>query len=296
MCKNCQSTQTRKRPDLTKINREKLFVDWLLGKNSLTEIGRNYNVTRQSLHTWFRAFWDKEPRPKSIKIRGQVLIVDGKYVARNASVLIAACGDKIASWYFVQRENYGSWKVFLDLLWQIPFAVVCDGKRGMIKAIKERFPGLIIQRCQFHVVQYCTSKLTRNPESRAAKELRALVLRISKIKTRDHLKVWLIDYKCWYQTHREFIKEKTYSPTERTPTGRRKWHYTHGRLHAAYSHLKNALPNLFQYLRYPQIPNTTNFVEGAINSPMQEKIRFHRGLDLFKKRILIAHFLASKQH
>ncbi len=107
--------------------------------------------------------------------------------------------------------------------------------------------------------------------------------------------MWISDYKIWWLTYNNFIKEKTYSNTELTPTGRRKWHYTHGRLHAAYSHLKNAIPNLFCYLLDPKIPNTTNFVEGAINSTLQEKLRLHRGLKLLKRRILIAHYLHSLQ-
>ena len=174
-------------------------------------------------------------------------------------------------------------------------AIVCDGQRGMLKAIKERFPQVIIQRCQFHVIQYCLGRLTKNPESLAAWELRQLVLDISKVKTKSDLNRWLFRYKDWYQTHHRFLKEKTYQSNELTPTGRRRWHYTHGRLHAAHSHLKNSMPNIFMYIKYPRIPNTTNFVEGAINSPMQEKLRLHRGLTLSQRRVLIAHYLNSKQ-
>lgn len=244
---------------------------------------------------WFAPFWSKEPTPKQINIADKILIIDGKYVEKNGCVLVACCDKKVISWYFSQRENHASWKTFFDSFKQIPFAIVCDGQRGMLKAIKERFTGLIIQRCQFHVVQYCTTKLTKNPESKASQDFRELVLQISKIKTKQHLKIWLTDYKYWYQSYKDFLKEKTFRTDILTPTGRPKWHYTHSRLHAAHSHLKNSIPYIFRYLQYPKIPNTTNFVEGAINSQMQEKLRFHRGLNLEKRRILIAHFLHSKQ-
>jgi len=144
-------------------------------------------------------------------------------------------------------------------------------------------------------MKYCLSKLTQNPEYPAAQELRKLVLRISKVKTQNFLKAWLSDYKNWWLCYKNFIKEKTYSHTKLTPTGRKKWHYTHGRLHAAHSHLKNAIPHLFTYFKNPQIPNTTNFVEGAINATLQEKLRLHRGLKVSKRRILIAHYLRSLQ-
>jgi transposase-like protein len=165
----------------------------------------------------------------------------------------------------------------------------------MLKAITQRFQGTVIQRCQFHVMKYCLSKLTQNPENIATQEFRCLVLQIARIRTKEQFKYWFEEYLNWKKMYHDFLKEKTYQLHNLTPTGRRKWHYTHGRLHAAHSHLKNSLPNLFRYLLYPEIPNTTNFVEGAINAPMQEKLRFHRGLPLSKRRILIAHFLASQQ-
>ena len=112
---------------------------------------------------------------------------------------------------------------------------------------------------------------------------------------RENFNTWLTNYKTWWQSHKDSIKEKTYPINSFTPTGRRKWHYTHQKLHASNSHLKNSLPYLFRYLQHPEIPNTSNFVEGTVNAPMQEKIRFHRGLNLSKRRILIAHFLSSKQ-
>lgn len=294
-CENCESSETRKRPEIAAINHGKLFVTWLLGKLSLAEIAAIYSVTTRTLHNWFAPFWSTEPTPKQSNIAGIVVTIDAKYIDRNGCVLIAAANKKVASWHFSQRESYSSWITFLGFFVQIPFAIVCDGQRGMLKAIKERFPGVIIQRCQFHVMQYCTTKLTKNPESEAAQAFRKLVLRISGIKTKNQLRAWLTDYKYWYLTHKEFLKEKTYQPHNQTPTGRPTWHYTHGRLHAAHSHLKNALPNLFTYIQHPEIPNTTNFVEGAINAPMQERLRFHRGLSLEKRRILIAYFLASKQ-
>ena len=267
----------------------------MLGKLSLSEIAVKYKVTIRTLHNWFIPFWNKEPKPEQVNIADKILIIDGKYVEQKACVLIAVCNKKIAFWYFTQRENYNTWFAFFSSFTHIPFAIVCDGQKGMLKAIRQRFPQVIIQRCQFHVIQYITTKLTKNPESNASQKLRELVLQISKIKTKQNLKIWLTNYKYWYQAHKEFIKEKTYQPHNLTLTGRPKWHYTHSRLHASHSHLKNSLPNLFRYLQHPKIPNTTNFVEGAINASMQEKLRFHRGLSLKKRRVLIAHFLSTKQ-
>lgn len=294
-CKNCEISTLRKRPDLSQKYKQHLFRKWLLSKTSLSEFAKEYRVTRQTLHAWFTPFWREEPIPETVNIANQVLIIDGKYLERNATVLIASTTKEVVSWQFTQRENASSWMTFLLTLKYIPFAIVCDGQRGMLKAIRQRFPGLVIQRCQFHVMQYCLTKLTKHPESKPALEFRELVLKISSIKTKEKFAHWITNYKQWHQTNISFLKEKTYQDRNLTPTGRKKWHYTHSRLHAANSHLQNALPNLFKYLLYKQIPNTSNFIEGAINSGLQEKLRFHRGLNLAKRRVLIAHFLSSKQ-
>lgn len=172
------------------------------------------------------------------------------------------------------------------------FVMVKEACSGPLESVSQGYQSKDVS---FHVVSYILSKLTQHPESVAAQELRSLVLQISGLKTKDQLKLWLSHYKHWYQIHYSFLKEKTFQYDNLTLTGRPKWHYTHGRLHAAHSHLKNAIPNLFKYFLHPQIPNTSNFVEGAINSPLQEKLRSHRGLKLPKRRILIAYFLSSKQ-
>ncbi|NCQ65940.1 MAG: hypothetical protein GW754_03835, partial [Candidatus Pacebacteria bacterium] len=162
-CKNCSTSIIRKRLDLTQKYKEILFVNWLLGKYSKDEIASEYGVSRRTLVNWFSSFWNDEPIPKQTNISSKVVIIDGKYIAKNGCVLVSVCDKKVSSWYFSQRENFSSWLAFFSSFKQIPFSIVCDGQKGMIKAIKQRFPGVIIQRCQFHVIKYIRSKLTKNP-------------------------------------------------------------------------------------------------------------------------------------
>jgi len=294
-CKFCSASGTRKRLDLTQKYKKELFVKWLLGKDSLSEIAVKYNISIRTLNAWFKLSWYEEPLAKIGNIANKNLVIDGKVIDKNATVLVGTVNKKVVFWLFVQRESYATWKTFLSSFKHIPFAIVGDGQKGMSKAIREVFPRAIFQRCQFHVIKYCRLKLTQNPEALAAQELRSLAHQISKIKTKEQLRLWLSNYTIWLQDHLEFVKEKTYPENSFSPTGRQKWHYTHKNLHASYSHIKNAFPYLFRYLQHQRIPNTTNFVEGAINAPMQEKLRSHRGLKLPKRKILIAHFLSSKQ-
>jgi len=207
-CKFCSISGTRKRLDLSQKYKKKLFVKWLLGKESLSEIGVKYSVDRKTLTKWFAPLWNEEPLPQITNIANKVLVIDGKYVDKNATVLVGTIDKKVVFWLFVQRETYATWRTFLIQFRHIPFAVVGDGQKGMFKAIKEVFPRVIFQRCQFHIVKYCRTKLTQNPEAVAAQELRALALEVAKIKDREKLKIWLGDYKMWLKNHLEFVKEK----------------------------------------------------------------------------------------
>jgi len=266
----------------------------LTSKETVTQYAEKYDVTRRTVINWFRVFRDDEIVPKTVVTRDAVLIVDGYYVERFASVLIAQTTAQIVTWHFTQTETSFTWSELLGKVPSIPFAVVCDGQKGILKALKTHWPSVIVHRCQFHVMHYCLLLLTKHPETQAAKDFRRIVLEISSIKTKEHCAVWLTIYRRWYNTYCEFLKSKTHQETM-TPTGRKKWHYTHSRLHAAHSHLKNALPNLFKYLLYPEIPNTTNHIEGGTNARLQEYLHLHRGLGLFQRRQLIALLLKKKQ-
>ncbi len=294
-CPSCGSNGTRLRADLTQKYHRQLYQKWLLSKLTLSDFGVAYGVTRRTLDRWFAPFRDEEITPSSHLAQSDVFIIDGYYVEYGATVLIAQNTlNKVVGWHFTYTENSSTWLTFLNSISAFPRAVVCDGQKGMLKAIKLRYPGVIIQRCQFHVIHQINLLLTKHPETEAARNLKYLVNQIVLVKTKDDLKAWLLSYKSWYRCYESFLKERTYQE-KLTPTGRRKWHYTHGHLHASHSHLKNALPNLFQYLRYPQIPNTSNRIEGGINAQIQRLIDYHRGTKILQRRQIIALLLKRKQ-
>jgi hypothetical protein len=293
-CVVCEHNSTRKRVDLEVLHHQKIYEDWLTSKQTLTECAVTHGVTRQTLNNWFLPFREVEIVPTPVMVREAVLILDGYYVERFATVLIAQTTKQIVTWLFTQSETSATWGTLLLHMPFVPFAVVCDGQKGILRSLKTYWPSVIIQRCQFHVIHYCLLKLTKHPETQAGRDFRLLVIQVSHIKTKEHLSSWLLTYRAWYQTYKPFLKEKTYQE-EHTFTGRQKWHYTHGRLHSAHSHLKNALPNLFKYLLYPQIPNTSNHIEGGTNAHLQEYIHLHRGLTIYQRRQLIALLLKKKQ-
>jgi len=294
-CQSCGVNTIHKREDLTFKYRHLLYQKWLLSKLTLSDFSYRYNITRRTLNNWFNQFRKIDVIPEPTFCADKILIVDGYYLEFGATVLIAQLPtNQTVSWLFTYAENYSTWLELFNTIRDTPFAVVCDGQKGMLKAIRTRWPRAIIQRCQFHVIHQVNILLTKHPELVPSQHFKQLVNQISLVKTNDDLKHWLVHYKQWHTQFGSFLKQKTYQQTL-TPTGRQKWHYTHGRLHQAHSHLKNALPNLFHYLKIPAIPNTSNRIEGGINAQIQRHIDFHRGTNLFQRRQIIAALLKQKQ-
>lgn len=271
------------------------------GKNELEYFANKYSVTTRTLHNWFKDFWAEEIQPKNLSISNQIIIIDGFILEERTVLLLAKTKTKVVGWKFVKRETYLNWKAFFSQLKGHPDAIVCDGQKGMLKAIKEVFPRVIIQRCQFHILQRSRILLTRNPETIAAIELKKIVEVIPKIQTRKQLKIFLENYLNWRSQYDEYLKEKTYYEFDTEyiyknfTKGKRKWFYTHKRLRGAVYQIKTALPNLFCYLNNKNIPNTTNHVEGGINSHLKLLLRLHRGLAIEKRKYLVANFLSRKQ-
>ncbi len=162
-CRPCQKSATRSRPDIARRARHALFVRWVTGTRSLEDLAAVYRVSRWTLTCWFRPFWRCCPWP-IVPQSVAVLIVDGLYLAaRSHCVLIGKTPEAVVFWLFVERETYGSWRLFCQHL-PAPRVVVCDGQRGMRAAIRDCWPRTRVQRCVVHVFQLTVARLTRRPK------------------------------------------------------------------------------------------------------------------------------------
>lgn len=292
-CPDCETSSVRSRKDNRHRKRLSLFVRWLTSKKSLAELSFEVGVSVTSLREWFASFWNTPPQP-DIQAGVRVLVLDGTSVMKRVCMLlIAGDGDNArpVSWMDVQRECYNSWMVFLtDLSWRgvTPEVVVCDAQRGLLKAIREVWPTVKIQRCLIHVVRQACIWLTQNPQTRAGRELLELVKALPHIQTKRQKRLWVRKFWGWYRRHDEFLKDRSYSPSGH-------WWYTHRRLRGTCSLLKNALPDLFRFVTDPSVPKTSNHVEGGLNARLKELFRCHRGFSLQRKLILAAWYLTLRQ-
>jgi hypothetical protein len=123
----------------------------------------------------------------------------------------------------------------------------------------------------------CLIWLTRYPKHQSGQELRRLVLQILKIKTENDRIYWIREFNAWALRHKEYLNEKTLNQDTS-----RYW-YTHKLLRRSYLTIRKALPNMFHYLKNPNIPNTNNGIEGFF-SHLKNHLDLHRGLTV-KNRI-----------
>ncbi len=292
-CAGCLESGTRKRADGAARSRLSLFVSWLTTKSSASEVAARAGVSRQALWEWFRPFWESPPVPRpALPVR--TLVLDGTSVSWGECVLLVA-GDedrrRPVSWLPAVRECHESWLAFLAALREggvMPPFVVCDGQKGLLKAIRETWPDARIQRCLVHVMRQASRWLTRNPKSDAGKDLLALVGKLGGIRTRRQKRRWVRAFGRWLRKRDAFLRE-------RTVAGNGKWRYTHRKLRAVRTLLRNAIPDLFRFVSDPSLPRTSNHVEGGCNGRIQELFRCHRGMSASRKVAVAGWYLALRQ-
>lgn len=141
-----------------------------------------------------------------------------------------------------------------------------------------------------HIIRQANLWLTKRPKTQAGVELRALVKQLPAIRTRRQKRGWIRSFRYWRRRHNAFLKERTYSPANP-----KQWWYAHRKLRAVRSLLHNSQQHLFTYVRYRQVPRTSNHVEGGVNSRLKDLLRIHRGLSPKKKQVLTAWYLAVRQ-
>lgn len=292
-CPSCRKSSVRKSPSTLERHRKKLFVRWLCGNATLAELARGHRTSLKTLRRYFEPFWKQQPIPHLPQsLEGQSLIVDAVSLEpRCLMALIGRTRRRVVQWTFAERESFESWSYFYSRL-PAPSAMVCDGRKGLLLASRARWTNVKIQRCLIHIVRQANLWITQRPKTLAGQDLRILVRGILSIRTRRQKRRWIRQWRHWHRKYRKFLNERSYGDSIH---GKRSWWYTHRKLRAVRSLIRNSLPDLFTFVGHPEIPRTSNHVEGGINSRLKELLHRHRGLSLERKQVLTAHFLHQKQ-
>lgn len=290
-CINCNASTSFKRPDTTERNILIGFINWILSKHSQTEHATTSARPFRRTTQWC---WNVYP---FLNQTGEVfdeIQIDGIYLRPGWCLLIAIAGGKVIGWQWCNHEKSEAW---LELLKHFPEpkVVVTDGGSGLLKALKALWPKVKIQRCLVHIQRNVRTYLTNNPRTEAAKSLRRLSLKLTKIRTQEAAAAWTAAFASWQAENQYLLDEKTYAkdwggPLPSGIKATRKWWYTHERLRSAYNSMAKPLKrgHLFTYLEDELtglgISATTNMIEGAINSGIRDMIRHHRGMPIEHRR------------
>lgn len=281
-CPSCDRTLTaRKHTETRERNLRRELDMWLGGKDSLSEIAEQYHVSRQTLWRHFRPMFkipfESPPPNESIDL----LILDGTYIHRNKLCVLVAIDEKDRIyWHFAPYESYQAWYEFLSKFPK-PEVVVMDGQKGLFLAAQRLWPLTSIQRCQFHVVSFVAQYTGRRPKDQGAKDMLDLMYRLKDAKTPLGRDLWTTAFKAW---------EIKY---DLQLYARNQWgEYKYPRLRSIRYIVRKALPNLFTFLEHPETPNTTNLVEGWVNTALAEALRRHRGLKEYEKHALVSTVLS----
>jgi transposase-like protein len=238
---------------------------------------------------WIQRKFDEIKIKSEVTLNPQplVLVADTTFFSRTDGLCVFRFPHlkKNVWWKFTQYEKaniYEAGKQHLEKNGFVIQAIVLDGKRG----IKEVFKGIPVQLCHFHQAKTIDRYLTTRPKLEAGQELRIII----KTLTRTNENIFTKQLNNWYDKWNNFLKEKTTNPE----TGR--WCYTHKRLRSAYKSLKNNLPFLFTYQKYPKlnIPNTTNSLDGYF-SVLKGRLNVHKGLNKTRRNKAVIELLKGQK-
>jgi len=281
-CPVCKKASTIRRKD-TRVRHDKgRLVAWLTGVESKTAIAKRYGLTRQALSYEFKSFFKKNPNGMApLGFKAKMLIVDAKFIHGGVlCALIAVTEEDRIFWEFAEAECYGTWYAAL-VRFSPPEVIVADGQKGVARFVKRHWPKTAFQRCHFHMVSLVIHYLSRNPKEKAGHDILELMYRLKRVKTREERDHWKLLHKIWEKQYEKVFAEKNESGG-----------YAHRKLRSVRFVVRKALPDLFTYLDYPGCPNTTNLVEGWVNTAIAEGLRRHRGLHLSQKKTLVSIILS----
>ena len=287
-CKSCNKVFTFRRKDISEKNRFVWFEWWVLGKQTIEQISAMSGYSVRQLKRWFYKYLENAPT-WSVRRRDSVnLLIDGTWFPNKLCLVVYRDNCIKATLFYRLTDKEREWEIIKDLetlksMGIRVASVTSDGEANIIRAVKYACPHAVRQRCLAHIERECLAWITQHPKSSAGITLRRLICQISHIKTHNDARWWVMELNKWHKEYEEFIKERTISPT-----GERS--YTHENIRKAYLHAYRAVPDMFKFIDYPEIPKTTNALESFFGH-LKDHMRLHRGLSFEHHRDFVKWYL-----
>jgi Transposase, Mutator family len=263
------------RKDVRQRNRFVWFKKWVLERQTLKVLSRDSGYSQRTLQILFYEYLAQAPVLKIQNNRVLHMRMDGTYFKQFCLISYQDHHSNYTQLIrFSDEERYEEIKEDLQNLLRLGLkieSITVDGQKGTLRAIREVLAETKIQRCLVHIQRQSLIWLTNSPKHESAKELRKIVLLISKISTHNDKIAWLRQFKQWEIAHKSYYQQKSFnSETDR-------YWYTHKLLRRTFIYIKSAIPNMFHFLDDEAIPKTTNGIEGFF-SHLKNHLDIHRGL------------------
>jgi hypothetical protein len=211
---------------------KKLFQEYVFGKQTLKQLADKYGKSPKTIKNYLDQYHEVRP----ILVAGPIVIgMDCTFFGRGYGIIVARCPalKQNLYWKEITTENKQVYEEARRELEAVGFniqAVVIDAKHG----VREVFPDLVVQICQYHQQQIVGRYLTTKPKTEAGLELKLLSNSLTKIDE----EVFTELLTNWREKWSGFLKERTYKPDGIH------WWYTHRRIRTAYRSLMTNLPYL----------------------------------------------------
>jgi transposase-like protein len=200
----------------------------------------------------------------------QYMLYDATYFHKDGCLLNLMNGidQKIIAHIYVKKESFQEvhpWLCDLKRQGLDPSYITTDGEQSVTQAIRLVWPGVILQRCLYHIQREGMRWLRTYPKTEAGKQLRNLLCKINRIKNMAERDAFINQYVQWLKTYQDYVHSLprtaiAYKDLQRTIVL-----------------INNALPDMFHFLNDKKIYSTTNPLEG-FHSRLKADYQRHRGL------------------
>ena len=278
ICREC-SYQFRKSQE---VSLDTLWRSYQDGKQTVEELALAHGVSPSTIKRRLRNVskeWQQPPLSGSGFVH-----LDGTYWGHNWGIMLGLDEESGHPLYleFIKSETNQDYKDAVSSIESRGYVIkgiIIDGKQSLFDLLS----GYKIQMCQYHMKQIVKRYLTLHPRLLAARDLKGLMSKLTKIQKAD----FEAEYCQWKQTWKDTLNRRSILKSGKT-------RFTHRRLRSAMHSIDFYLPYLFTY-QLPEcegMPNTNNKIEGTFTD-LKKNLNNHSGMNqVNRKRFIIGFFLA----
>ena len=279
-CKKCLHCFVEKTKNCRKIRTEKIFKDWLNEWYSARQLSIQKSKCKLDVLNNIRGYLDVNEIYQIDIVFENIhhVMIDWTWISKDICLIIyyEYIQKKVIRFWFYEGERYEyikeDLKVLKDSFWYDITSFTIDWSKAIKKSIDDIYSYSKIQRCLTHIHRQIKNNISNNPQSECWKDLQKLVTFSNFWNKKKFIK----EFHNWEEKHFMFLKEKSCK-------WEKSW-YTHRKLRASRSHIRNAIPYMFHYLDNKNIKRSSNDLEWY-NWALSDQIYNHRGL---KKERLIS--------